>query len=400
MPHYRCAVSDSNGIKFEILKAANNEDELRLFFNASGQFLISYKLIEERDINKTKRRFSKDIILEFTEIMSNLLKAGLTIQDSLELCGVIATAGKVSNLSKSLLEGVKRGLPFYEVLKIHSSSFTSLYQSLIRLGEKTGSVAGVFARMGSYLHVERKIRLKLGNVLWYPMLILIIALAGCFGIIFFIMPRMTVIFASFNTGSDGSSMLEIQNIYTSLLLTFLVILFILLSVITLFILHRYSERLALLIDKILLQTPLLGGFLKSLQALDFSFAMEMLTGAGITVANALKESASVVSNLAFREAILDVHKKLLKGEKLSSSFFGYKVFPSYIGTWVSVGERTGTVELVFSQVRTFFQNEVEYGSERVMGLIEPVLTLLTGIIVLILVTQFVLPVFSMYGKFL
>jgi type II secretory pathway component PulF len=69
-----------------------------------------------------------------------------------------------------------------------------------------------------------------------------------------------------------------------------------------------------------------------------------------------------------------------------------------VATWIAVGEKTGSVEGVFSQIRAYFENEVENGSERLMGMIEPALTLFTGLIVLFLIFQFVIPVFQLYTK--
>jgi type II secretory pathway component PulF len=330
--------------------------------------------------------------------MATLLQSGLTIQAALELCKSIAANSKTAALSQAILSGLNRGMPLNQVLKMYASAFSPLYRSLIRLGEQTGSVAGVFARMGSYLQSEKRIRGKLANVIWYPVLVLCLAVVGCFGIIFYVMPRMAEIFSTFNVGTNANAALELGNIYRSLWVSLGIFIFLLAAAIFILVARKISESFALLTDSLLLSLPLLGPFIQSLQTLDFSFAMEMLTSSGITVSNALKESASVITNRAFSGAVLDVHYKLQRGEKLSTAFFGYKAFPEYIGTWVTVGEKTGAVELVFSQIRSFFQSDVEQGSERLMRMIEPVLTIVTGLIVLVLIIQFVLPIFSLYGR--
>jgi len=393
MPIYQCLVCDSKGKKSKEIKEATNERELALLFREEGKHLISSKIIEEVDLFKTKKHFSKKVILEFTDIMDNLLHAGLTLQSALELCKSISNNTKTSVLSKTLLNGLNRGMSFYEVLKIYTSSFSPLYRSLIRLGEEANSVGAVFSRMSLYLRAEKKIRGKLGIILFYPLLILCIAIIGCFGIIFYIMPRMAEIYSAFNNNINNT----FENVYSSLWVSLGIIIILSITALFIFIFYRMSKSFALFIDSNLLSLPLIGSFIKSLQTLDFSFAMEMLTGTGIPVDKALKESADVVTNRAFKDAILDVHEKFMNAEKLSSSFLDNKAFPEYIGTWMAVGEKTGAVELVFSQIRTFFQADVEHGSERLMGMLEPVITLFVGIIVLIFIILFVLPIFSVYG---
>jgi type II secretory pathway component PulF len=400
MSHYRCFVSDSKGRKSEILKETGNERELSLSFFDTGYYLISCEEIAERDLSKTKKHFNKNVILEFTDIMATLLRAGLTLRDALELCVSISANSRTALLSRSILERLNQGTPFNQILKMYSSSFSPLYCSLIRLGEKTGSVAGVFARMSAYLHAEKKLRWKLGNVLWYPFLVLATAIAGCFGIIFYVMPGMTDIFTAFNPGAGSSPVPGLENVYQSLWICVTFFSAFAAAFVIGFALYRTLESFAVSVDALLLSLPLAGPFITSLQTLDFSFAMEMLTSSGIPVSSALQESAFAAGNRAYRNALLAVHEKLFKGEVLSRAFLEQKIFPEYIGTWIAVGEKTGSVETSFSQIRSFFQNDVENGSERLLGMIEPVMTLLIGLIVLVLVVQFVLPIFSLYGRIL
>ncbi|QQO10742.1 type II secretion system F family protein [Breznakiella homolactica] len=398
MAHYRCIIVGRDGKKTDTIREASSEKELIAACGSSGQFLVSYTVVEESELYRAKKHFRRDTILEFTEIMASLLQSGVTIQDGLDLCRSIAGGQKTAELAEGLLQGVRRGVPFHRVLKMYAPSFSPLYQSLVRLGEKTGSVAGVFVRLGSYLRSERMLRGKLGNAMLYPMLILFIAAAGCLGILFYVMPRMSEIFSAFNTGSGDDLGLEIGRIYTSLWISLGFFAAVLAFAALVLIFRKKSPHFLLFTDRIILSLPVIGPFVRSVQTLDFSFAMEMLTGSGIVVSTALRESASVVSNRAFGRAIESVHGMLLRGEKLSAAFKAHGEFPEYIGTWIAVGERTGAVEPVFSQIREYFQGTVDHSSEKMMGMIEPVLTLLIGIIVLILVVQFVLPVFSLYGR--
>ncbi|MDR2184322.1 MAG: type II secretion system F family protein [Treponema sp.] len=337
--------------------------------------------------------FNRDTLLEFTEILCALLKAGLTLQDALELCGSVSS--RTADLSRGLRRELLRGVPFHEALKQYPS-FPPLYQSLVRLGERTGSAAAALFRMGRYLRAEKKIRGKLMNALWYPLFILVSALAGCLGILFYVMPRMTELFSAFNPG--GGMPVEIGGIYTSIKISLSLLLTAAAAVPGFMLLRRKNRTFALAADRAALRLPLIGSLAGSIQTLHLSFAVEMLTSAGITLGSALKESASTAGNLAFRAAILEVHEELLRGGKLSRAFSANPIFPKYIGTWIGVGERTGSVEPVFTQIREYFQQRVDHGSERLAALIEPVLTLAAGLIVLFLIVQFVLPLFSLYGR--
>jgi len=400
MPFYRCTIVTVTGKKTTLIKEASDVYELAASFNNSDQTLVKYAQVADSAVAQAKKNYNLDVILEFTEIMTSLLKSGLTVQDAIALCSSIAAEPKTAWLCKSLHSALQSGIPLHAALKMHSPSFSALYQSLVRLGEQTGSVLAVFQRMSVYLRNEKKIRGKISSVLWYPMLVLFAAFAGCAAIIAFIMPRMTDIYSAFTGGSDQGAAAELAGVYRSVWVSFSIFIILTASVIGCVALKKHSSRFAYLLDYMFLKTPLFGRFFKAIQTMDFSFAMEMLTGAGINIHTALHETASVVRNRAYGKAITEVHSMLLNGQPLSSAFGAFKEFPPYISTWMAVGERTGAVGAVFTQIREYFQEDVSRMSEKLMSLLEPCLILTVGIIVLIMIMQFVLPLFSLYGRLL
>jgi type II secretory pathway component PulF len=400
MPLYRCVVAAKAGKKTEVFRQAQSEEELVGAFSGAEEFLVSYRAADEEELYTTKRKFSKSVILEFTEIMAALLASGTTVRDCLRLCRSISSSPVTGKLCEGLLAGITRGEAFHKALRMYGSSFSSLYQALVRVGEQTGSVAGVFSRLAAYLRSRRKMRGKIMNALLYPCFVLAVALLGSLAIIVIVMPKMAEIFSAFDTEGSGGIRTQLDNIYGMLWMSVGGIALFTGIAVFAFYFRKKSPTFALWVDGVLLRFPLLGSFVLSVQTLDFAFAMEMLTGGGITVANALVESSSVVQNRALRAAVFKVHERLLKGEKLSASFMAYREFPAYIGTWLTVGEKTGEVQQVFRQIREFFQADVDYTSEKLMTMLEPLLTVVVGMIVLFLVVQFVLPVFYLYGTVL
>jgi len=400
MAYYRCSVINLAGKKTTLIKEAADEHDLAVSFNNEDHILIKHTLIADADILRSKKNYNHDIVLEFTQIMTSLLKAGLNIQDAVALCGSISSNHKTAWLCKSLLRALQNGLPLHEAIRMHSPSFPPLYRSLVRLGEQTGSVAAVFQRMSVYLLNEKKIQGKISNAIWYPALVLTITLAGSIGIIAFILPRMSEIYSAFKDGTGQNASIDMGHIYRSMWGSVVFIGTIAASVISFCLLRKYSTRFAYLSDYMFLNMPLFGGYIKAIQTMDFSFAMEMLTGSGINVHTALQETSTVIRNRAYAKALVHVHSMLLKGEQLSSAFVAHKEFPPYITTWVAVGERTGGVEPVFTQIREYFQADVDRMSERFISMLEPCLILVAGSIVLVMILQLILPLFSLYGRLL
>ena len=410
MAYYRCTICDAKGKKYERLIQAGSRAELLEAYAGKNDFLLFYEetnavTTQDRIVFKRQKHFSRELVREFTGIMSALLASGNTIASSLELCGSIGGAGmgksgsgtKLGELCALLLAGIRKGERFSGCLLRSSPSFSPLYVALVGIGEKTGSTAEVFKRLTIYLATSKKIRTKVEGTLFYPAFVLVSALAGSVLVLLFVMPRMAEIFSIFDT--EGNA-IDISGMYISIYLLFGSILCLGASIFVLAAFHRNSRRAALIIDNIILQLPFIGVFFKAMESLDFCFALELCSRTGMNIAVSLKEAQKVLRNRAYASAVGEVQQAAAAGYSLSQAFLTRTLFPPVIGQWISVGERTGEAEMVFAHLKDFFMETVDTFTERFLNSLEPVLILITGLVVLLLVLQFVLPLFNLYGAVL
>jgi type II secretory pathway component PulF len=164
--------------------------------------------------------------------------------------------------------------------------------------------------------------------------------------------------------------------------------------------RRREGALAARIDSALIRLPLVSEFLMRRELLNFTFSMEALTSAGVSVEEALTEGAGTITNLALRGEALAIRERLLKGERLSAAFSRSTLFPERVARWMAIGERVGHVEKVFGQLRVYYQQEVDKWLARLMALVEPALIVGLGLLIVAFVVFFIVPVFSLYGNIL
>ena len=404
MPYYQCVICDGKGKKQEILLQANNTAELLDAHAGKSRFLLSYKetgaeSLQVKRLTRRRKHFSRELIREFTGIMAALLASGNTVAASLELCrGMGGSSGKkLAEISSLILEGIYKGERFSGCLLRSTPSFPPLYAALVGIGEKTGTTAEVFRRLGAYLSTSKKIRTKVQGTLFYPIFVLASAMLGSVLVLIFVMPRMLEIFSAF---SSGGADVDLSGMYGSMYILIAAILGTGVAFVTLAAFHRYSKNAALVLDRLLLKLPFMGTFFSSLESLDFCFALELCSRAGMNAALSLGEAKQVLRNRAYIHAVEKVEESVSAGGNLSSAFLSEAIFPSIIGQWIAVGEQTGEAEMVFTHLKSFFDETVDSFTERFLSALEPVLMLLTGLVVLLLVLQFVLPLFSLYGAVL
>lgn len=331
--------------------------------------------------------------------MEQLINSGLSIKDALEISSLINK--KNNTLEATLFEQIQKGVSFADAVQKLDNIFPPVYRGIISVGDKIGSVEKIFPRLRLYLETQKKIKDKLSGAMVYPAIVFITALFVFTAIIFFVFPKLKTMFMEF--GGEAAILLErnIKRMETGFLIFFaMIVLLIIVSFIIKLSANRNSS-IRLKKDKLILRLPLIGKFLTYLETLHFSFAMETLLSGGITIEDAILESSAVISNSAYKNALLKVRNDIIRGESLSTAVSKYeKIFPDYMTKWMMVGEKSGKPDQIFSQLRNYFQNEIDLYTTKFMTLIEPVLIILIGLFLIALIFNIIIPVFSLYGSIL
>lgn len=400
MALYKCTVSNERGKKTEILKEAASEEALITSFTSSKQFLVRYEKSEPKAPVTLRRRFGAKTVLLFTDVFSALLSSGLSVQDALSMVAEIGGGRGVRQLARELHTEVMHGSRLYDALSLFPSTFSPLYRGLARLGEKTGNASDVFRRISEYLHKADEIKSRSTNALVYPMFVLVFALLLCVALVTVLLPRMSDMLMQFGSKETLAVITRIHTMYRSLIFVLCAAVLVSAGICTLAFFYRRKTTCKAVLDRLLLHIPVLGSFVTSKQTLDFAFAMELLSAAGRTITDSLQDAALSVSNLCYRSAIQLVYEELEKGRLLSAAFESVPVFPPYVATWIKVGERSGDVSGVFAQIRAYFQQSHERMLAKLYAWIEPALIFVAGLLILFLVVNFVIPMFTMYGTVL
>lgn len=332
--------------------------------------------------------------------MEQLVLSGLSIKDSLEVASMMNRRKKGIDISSLIFEKIQKGQSFADAINEMSDVFPPVYRGIISVGDRVGSVEKIFPRLRLYLETQKKIKDKLLGAMIYPLMVMTTALVAFVAMIIFVFPKLKTMFMEL--GGDASIILEkniikLETAFSSFLI--FILLFIIILVMTKLLASK-NKDIKIIMDSILLKLPVLGKFFLYLETLNFSFAMETLSAGGVTVENAIRESKNVITNEKLKSALDDIILRIVRGESLSSSFSIQNIFPSYISKWIMVGEKTGKPELVFSQIRNYFQNEIDIYTSRFMAMVEPALIIIIGIILAIFILTIIVPVFSLYGSIL
>ena len=390
MIRYKCRVSDSTGKISESLYNAPSQQALIKQINDESLYLISFRI----DQGKKKKRFSRKVILDFTDTMALMLEAGITIRDALKVSSATFKDNKTGELIAALSDSLNKGRSFPEAIEELHSDFPPLYRGMVKIGDNTGSMDEVFGKLSKYLNDEKIMREKIQGALMYPILVLSVLFLGLTGVFFYVFPKIRKTFAI------DTLDVVFQRFQVLMFSVFIPLVLIILFILFIVLFSRNSGKFKTFADGVLLKSPLIGRINLLRSSLNIMFSLEVLTSSGYPLETALNESSSVLSNKLLKEALLRIRKAIISGEKLSSAFERETLFPLRMSLWIAIGEASGNVGRVFSQLRVYFQGELDKMTSRIMLLVEPVLIVLVGVFMILFVVLFVVPLFGIFGAIL
>ncbi len=203
MNRYECKILNAEGKTSRIIREAPSRDDVLSMYTGTGNYVLSARVLSPSRGRTGGVRLRERDVLSFTEIMAALIRSGLSVQHALEVFQGLANGHASACFAKSVLDAIHSGDSFHAALRRYDSVFSPLYLSMIRIGEKTGSVDGVLKILVDYLRLLQSVRGKIRNALIYPIFVLVLAVAGSFAITFFVAPRMAEILSVFQSEGRG-----------------------------------------------------------------------------------------------------------------------------------------------------------------------------------------------------
>jgi type II secretory pathway component PulF len=128
------------------------------------------------------------------------------------------------------------------------------------------------------------------------------------------------------------------------------------------------------------------------QIIDFTKQMSTLLGSGIKLTEALSVLTLQVSDVRFRNALIDVRDRVVTGESFSDALKDYSdYFDVIYVSMVRVGELTGVLGQSFSTIANYMEKRQRVESKVMTAMIYPVVLIIFCIVAILILTIMVIP---------
>jgi len=333
-----------------------------------------------------------DIML-FSRQMYTLLKAGVPIMRALGGLQESAINPTLRDVIADLRTSLDAGRELSSAMQRHPEVFSHFYMSIVRVGETTGQLEESFNLLFGYLDFEREVRERIKTALRYPMIVIVVISAAIAIINFAVIPAFAKIFEAAKVPLPLLTRILVKS--SELFLAYWPILIgaIVLGVVA-FVSYTRTEQGRYNWDRVKLRIPVAGSIILKATLSRFARGFSISSRAGVPIVQALSVVAAVVDNSYLARRVEQMREGVERGESILRTAVAANVFTPVVLQMIAVGEETGELDELMSEVAQMYEREVDYEIKNLAANIEPIITIALGILVLLLALGVFLPMWG------
>jgi len=333
----------------------------------------------------------------FYNELSTLINSGIDIRTALELTANSFTSAKDLALFNEILEEVIGGKSLSESLK-GNERFSNYEFYSVRIGEETGRLGEILTELAKYYKSKISQRRKIIGAITYPILVLSTSFAAIFFMIKFVVPMFADVFKRF-----GGKLPYL----TSLIVRFsdwfdryiYLIVFLMAALVISYLFVRKTAWFKQNIALFVLKVPVVGAIVKKIYLARFANTMRLLMGTSTPLLQALGMVKEMISFYPIERSLEVAESEILLGKSLSSALGKDTFYPQKFVQLIKIAEEVNRLAYFFEQISVQYTEEVEYQTNTISSLLEPLIIIFLGLAVGIILIAMYLPMFQMSNSF-
>ena len=339
---------------------------------------------------------SKEVVV-FTRQFATMIDAGLPLVQCLEILGSQQSNVHFQKVIGAVKGDVEAGSTLADALGKHSKVFDELYVNLVAAGEVGGILDTILNRLATYMEKNLKLRRQVQGAMVYPSVVLVVAFAVTFVLLYFVIPVFEKMFRDFGGTLPAPTqfVIDLSNALRAQILPLIA------GAIALFVIYRAigrTPRGRLFYDGIALKAPVLGPLFRKVAVAKFTRTLGTMISSGVPILDALTITGKSAGNKVVENAITYTRERIAEGRTMADPLAETGVFPPMVVQMIAVGESTGAMDSMLQKIADFYEEEVDTAVAALTALLEPMMMVVLGVLLGGLIIAMYLPIFELAGN--
>ena len=341
-----------------------------------------------------KRKLPVVELAMFTRQLATLTNAGLPVEQALAAVAEQTHRKRARSVFMAVRSRVLEGRTLTSSMSEYPAIFDELYRSSVAAGEQSGHLDSVLLNLADFLERRLNSRRNLESALYYPIVLLSVAILIVIGLMSYVVPKIVDVFAE--SGSELPR-LTIFLIATSEFLREWYVL-LLLGIILIVIALRYlltipSIRLSW--HRLKLNLPFVGWFTRGSNATRYAHTLSILGKSGVPLVDGMYIAKDVVTNQWIQQRLLTAFENVQEGTSLHAALDATDQFPPIFVHMIASGELSGALDDMLDKCATYQQQDLEKAVDTAVQLFRPLVLVIMAGLVLLIMLAILLPILNM-----
>ena len=400
MPKFECKLVTEDGTVVETVLEAESKYELSETVESRNEFLLSVK--EQREpfdlrtrINRLRKADPQELE-NITSQLSTMLRAGVPLIGCLQSLSEQTESENMKIVIQGIIDKVNGGWAFSQALAEYPRVFSGLFVNMVQAGETAGILEEILDRLTSFVRHDIEVTRNIKSSMRYPIIVFSALVLAFTGAIVFIIPKFAKLFESqaIELPLPTRLMIGVSDLFTD---HWWMVIIGILALVSVTLYYIRTPIGAYQFDLFLLNVPIFKEINIKATLSRFAHMLETLTKGGIQIIRALETVEKTVGNRVISKIIHEAKDQVAEGISLAKALSKNKYFPKMTLKMISVGEQSGALDEMLAIIAKQYDDIVDAKIKQLSSAIEPVMTVMMGVFVLILALGIFLPMWDMYS---
>ncbi len=380
---------------------ADNERTARVKLKKEGIFLQSLrnrqKSIKKANASNSslQRQVSVEDMALMTRQLATLLKANIPLVECLSGVSEQLENPQLKAVMTDIRDQVNEGSSFHKALNKYPKVFNVIYVSMAEAGEASGTLDVILMRLAEFTEAQSELRQKVISSMMYPILMMVFTLGVLLILFIFLIPKITIIFDQFPELVLPWYSKMIIDISDFLIEYWLFLFIAVASMVAMFTRWKATPNGSAQWDTVLLKLPVVGKMTRMIAVSRFTRTLSTLLTGGVPMLQSMDIVKNVVSNHVLEKAVIAARDNISEGENISGPLKRSGEFPPLVIHMINIGEKTGELEVMLTQVSDAYDFQVKNSVEGLTSILQPVMIVFMGIVVGVIVLAIMVPIFEL-----
>jgi len=387
--------TDKRGVKMKGEQEARNANLLRAELRRLGITPTTVKPKPKPLFGQAGKPITPREIAFFSRQMATMMKSGVPIVQSLEIIGGGHKNPRMKKLVETLRTDIEGGSSMHEAISKHPVQFDELYRNLVRAGESAGVLETVLDTIASYKENIESLKGKIKKALFYPAIVIVVAILVSAILLIFVVPQFEKTFQSFGADLPAFTKLIVAASRFMVSWWWAILLIVGGAIIAAIFSFKRSLAFQHSVDRMILKVPVIGQIMHNSAIARFARTTAVTFKAGVPLVEALDTVAGATGSTVYEKAVHRMKDDVSVGYPLNVAMKQTALFPHMVVQMTAIGEEAGALDTMLFKVAEYYEQEVNNSVDALSSLLEPMIMVFIGGVVGAMVIGMYLPIFKL-----